>query len=151
MLMKHHKGSDFEPVGHPKAVAEGQKVEERLQGLLAGVTDRQGRRTIIGKNNPRGLAPGEFGELAAYNGLVIAEPSDSSGQWTVGQLRDLVAVHGPLWCALDVMHVVIVKGIAADGHILVDDPQKRPDMEFEIDGFNKMIYRVLYFPAGSKD
>jgi hypothetical protein len=168
MLVKYRRGLNAEPVGHPEAELQGMlrdsqrtvvKEDARRQGIAVG---SYGVRRQLQQRPPRGLAQAEFQELAGYNGLVAPNlpppyvpPPDGAvggtGGFTSNQLESLMRIHGPLWCAFGYGHIVVAKGVDAQGDVLVHDPQAAANTVYPIANFNRLLTWqpncVMFLPA----
>ncbi|WP_232664460.1 papain-like cysteine protease family protein [Pseudonocardia sp. TRM90224] len=150
MLFAFRDGPDGDVPGYPKVLEAGQRREaERKQVGVSGL-DEIGRRWALKKLPPMGLPASEFATLAKLNGLAPVDLPDRDVGFTSDQVADLVTAHGPLWCALGYFHVVVIKGVDAEGHILVHDPQGGPDKPYTVQGFNQNFAwtknAIMYLP-----
>lgn len=141
MIWKYRHGVAAEPPGHPAALQRGRDrdVERRLVKDNAAL-DQLDRRYALQKLPPIGLPKAGFGELARLNGLVAAELPPRDPGWSAAQLKALLTAHGPLWCALDFFHIIVVHGVDAAGQLVVNDPQAAaPSSVYPLFGFNDTL------------
>jgi len=153
MIIEHRHGAGAAVAGHPAALAEGTAQSQVRAGIRAqeaqvGVS---ATRKALGKQPPRGLADDETAEMARLNGMrELARPEEG---WTAESIERALRAHGPLWCAIEhasaaTKHVVVAKGVNADGKVVLHDPQFGPNLPWAPSDFDKRLltlsHSVLY-------
>lgn len=162
MLVKFRDGANAEPVAHPTAELAGMTQQSKRTAIREEAKRSgdhpmsYGVRKQVERHPKRGLNKDEFAGLAGYNGLAVPlmPPRDTNartGGFTSDQLESLLRIHGPLWCALGYGHIVVLKGIDAQGRAVVHDPQGKADTLHAIGDFNNQLAWdvdcVMFLPA----
>ncbi len=161
MVVKFRRGANAEPAVHPAAQA-GQARQSlrdsiRQQAVADGLTPGSyDFRARLKPFPPRGLNLNEFQAMAGLNGLVSplmpeSYKSNQAAGWTSARLETLMRLHGPLWCAFGYGHIVVLKGVDANGDLLIHNPQGGPDEAYPIANFNNLLdwgpFCLMYMPA----
>jgi len=169
MVVWYRRGNATAPVGHPAVLSAGEKRHEerqeveRLHDLPADdpnkINDWE-RKSRLKLLPWRGLNENEYVDLAQFNGLSAAplparDLFAKTGGWTSAQLDSALNDHGPLWCATSGAgfygHAVVVKGVNAQGQVIVHDPRAGENLVWELSRFNDWLtwtpHCVLYLPA----
>jgi ABC-type bacteriocin/lantibiotic exporter with double-glycine peptidase domain len=162
MIVKFRYGQNAEPVGHPAAALEGLsrqskrdaiKARATAEGIAPGSYEYRQRLKLY---PPRGINLAEFQQLAGHNGLVApllpqSYKTNQAAGWTGDRLETLLRLHGPIWCAFGYGHIVVLKGIAANGDTIVHNPQGNADEAYPIANFNNLLdwgpFCIMYMPA----
>lgn len=149
MLVKFRWGPNAEPVGHPMAAMEGM-LQQSIRTAVREDAQRQGIHPSayqVRKQLPpsRGLRQDEFQQLAGYNGLAAPllppryNQQAGTGGFSGNQLESLLRIHGPLWCALGYGHIVVAKGVDAQGNVIIHDPQGQANTPYPVNNFNNLL------------
>ena len=160
MVYKFRHGNGAEPPGLLRVEQEGlARYNERAAVMRAA--REQGRnyawtRRCLRDLPKRGLHLHEFEELAGAHGMVAplmplsCNEVQQSGGWTADRLEALLRIHGPIWCAFDYGHIVVLKGVTQDG-LLIHDPQGSADTPYAIENFNRLLswgpFCLMYMPG----
>jgi hypothetical protein len=153
MIVEFRRGRGARFAGYPRVLQEGVD-REKLRAEISDMADRgditQGEAKRRREANPlRGINDDELPELADLNGLgVVALPQrdrmNGTGGWTRDTLEAALVTHGPLWCSvafpgLSTAHVIVVKGVDAEGKVIFLDPQVNEVRRWEVAKFNTCL------------